>query len=246
MSELFAMFPHESGIALQRGIEIGIIFSSLLISHCFYILHSRKSRDSIHPLMDLSFEILLLARLVSSIPRPYWWIHSRKRLIAAQMERTPQMIASALYRIHGSPSVYERFLLYFYYGWLTITGGLAMLTPYRTPFGLAVWRHILLNIGCIVVHRIICVILFYYLINADLPRGLHPSVIASETVLIHFGVSPSPPKLSTDCSICYIEYSKSEKVRILPCGHDYHMVCIDEWLTRHRNRCPMCMHIVGS
>ncbi len=247
MSELFSLFPHESGIVMQRGIEIGIFFSTILISHCLVVLHSRTSRTSPHPLMDLGFEILLLARLVCSIPRPYMWVTTRRKFIDAQMQPTPQLVTQALLQIYETQNLFEKFLLYFYYGWLIITGVLSLVTPYRTEFSVAVWRHVLLNLGCIILHRILCIVIFYYLVNADIPRGLHQSVLENETLVFNFGGPPvDNNRVSTECSICYGDYVELEEVRVLKCGHNYHKDCIDEWLTRHRNRCPMCMHVVGS
>ncbi|XP_064417353.1 uncharacterized protein SI:CH211-59O9.10 [Latimeria chalumnae] len=43
----------------------------------------------------------------------------------------------------------------------------------------------------------------------------------------------------TQCHICFCDYSKGEKLRILPCLHDYHSKCIDRWLKESLS-CPIC------
>ncbi|XP_067914952.1 uncharacterized protein si:ch211-59o9.10 isoform X2 [Heterodontus francisci] len=43
----------------------------------------------------------------------------------------------------------------------------------------------------------------------------------------------------TQCHICFNDYSPGEKLRILPCLHDYHSQCIDRWL-KGNSSCPIC------
>ncbi|XP_058731015.1 RING-H2 finger protein ATL78-like [Vicia villosa] len=48
------------------------------------------------------------------------------------------------------------------------------------------------------------------------------------------------PSLDTECVICLSEFTKDEKVRILPkCNHGFHVCCIDKWLKEHSS-CPKC------
>uniref|UniRef100_A0A3Q2TK40 RING-type domain-containing protein n=1 Tax=Fundulus heteroclitus TaxID=8078 RepID=A0A3Q2TK40_FUNHE len=44
------------------------------------------------------------------------------------------------------------------------------------------------------------------------------------------------------CQICFCDYADGEKLRILPCFHDYHIQCIDRWLKVRRDNvtCPIC------
>ncbi|XP_059956482.1 E3 ubiquitin-protein ligase RLIM-like [Mesoplodon densirostris] len=41
------------------------------------------------------------------------------------------------------------------------------------------------------------------------------------------------------CSICLTEYTENSKLRILPCSHEYHIHCIDRWLSEN-STCPIC------
>ncbi|XP_055420479.1 E3 ubiquitin-protein ligase RLIM-like [Bubalus kerabau] len=41
------------------------------------------------------------------------------------------------------------------------------------------------------------------------------------------------------CTICLTEYTTGNMLRILPCTHEYHNQCIDQWLEEHSN-CPIC------
>uniref|UniRef100_A0A8D0KJA9 RING-type E3 ubiquitin transferase n=1 Tax=Sus scrofa TaxID=9823 RepID=A0A8D0KJA9_PIG len=41
------------------------------------------------------------------------------------------------------------------------------------------------------------------------------------------------------CSICITEYTEGNKIRILPCSHEFHIHCIDRWLAEN-STCPIC------
>ncbi|XP_027091370.1 receptor homology region, transmembrane domain- and RING domain-containing protein 2-like isoform X1 [Coffea arabica] len=45
---------------------------------------------------------------------------------------------------------------------------------------------------------------------------------------------------STTCAICLEDYIVGEKLRILPCHHKFHAICVDAWLTSWRTFCPVC------
>ncbi|KAF9992719.1 hypothetical protein BGZ65_011891 [Modicella reniformis] len=44
----------------------------------------------------------------------------------------------------------------------------------------------------------------------------------------------------TMCSICQTEYEVGDRVRTLPCYHQYHVSCIDPWLLKVVSMCPIC------
>ncbi|KAF7127337.1 hypothetical protein RHSIM_Rhsim11G0058100 [Rhododendron simsii] len=45
---------------------------------------------------------------------------------------------------------------------------------------------------------------------------------------------------SATCAICLEDYTIGEKLRILPCRHKFHALCVDAWLTTWRTFCPVC------
>jgi len=48
------------------------------------------------------------------------------------------------------------------------------------------------------------------------------------------------------CPICLEEYQLQDRVRTIPCFHEFHADCIDPWLA-HRAVCPICKHpVMGS
>nr|XP_048273608.1 E3 ubiquitin-protein ligase RLIM-like [Myodes glareolus] len=47
------------------------------------------------------------------------------------------------------------------------------------------------------------------------------------------------------CSVCFREYTTGNKLRKLPCSHEYHIYCIDRWLLEN-STCPICRRAVLS
>lgn len=42
------------------------------------------------------------------------------------------------------------------------------------------------------------------------------------------------------CYICLVEYEDGDEVRVLPCHHEFHRLCIDKWLKEIHRSCPLC------
>lgn len=42
------------------------------------------------------------------------------------------------------------------------------------------------------------------------------------------------------CPICLDDYQEGAELRILPCKHEFHTQCIDQWLTTRKRLCPLC------
>lgn len=45
---------------------------------------------------------------------------------------------------------------------------------------------------------------------------------------------------SATCAICLEDYNVGDRLRILPCRHKFHTICVDAWLTSWRTFCPVC------
>ena len=50
---------------------------------------------------------------------------------------------------------------------------------------------------------------------------------------------------TTECIICVRDFAVGDRVRWLQCPHAFHTECIDEWVLRHKNRCPLCQQHIG-
>jgi len=42
------------------------------------------------------------------------------------------------------------------------------------------------------------------------------------------------------CAVCLSDFAPPDTVRVLRCGHTFHPPCIDAWLTRRDDCCPLC------
>jgi len=42
------------------------------------------------------------------------------------------------------------------------------------------------------------------------------------------------------CSICLEDFKEGETIRVLPCDHVFHPLCVDEWLQKWNRCCPLC------
>ncbi|KAJ2118798.1 hypothetical protein IW147_006306 [Coemansia sp. RSA 720] len=43
-----------------------------------------------------------------------------------------------------------------------------------------------------------------------------------------------------NCAVCLDDFAVGDKVRMLPCQHYFHVLCIDPWLMKSSAVCPLC------
>ncbi|KAK9321623.1 hypothetical protein V1517DRAFT_339630 [Lipomyces orientalis] len=69
-----------------------------------------------------------------------------------------------------------------------------------------------------------------------------PPVAAQEDVDKSGGITKANEEHIGDrCLVCLSDFEEGEECRKLrQCGHLFHRMCIDEWLTTGRNSCPLC------
>ncbi|CDQ82658.1 unnamed protein product [Oncorhynchus mykiss] len=70
------------------------------------------------------------------------------------------------------------------------------------------------------------------------PRGLTKEqidILATRT----YGQASLEGEAGRACSVCINDYAQGNKLRRLPCAHEFHIHCIDRWLSEN-NTCPIC------
>ncbi|XP_072306927.1 E3 ubiquitin-protein ligase RNF6 [Eucyclogobius newberryi] len=70
------------------------------------------------------------------------------------------------------------------------------------------------------------------------PRGLTKEQI-DNLVTRTYGQASLEGEMGRACSVCINEYAQGNKLRRLPCSHEFHIHCIDRWLSEN-NTCPIC------
>lgn len=76
------------------------------------------------------------------------------------------------------------------------------------------------------------------------PRGLTKEQIDNLSTRT-YGQASLEGEMGRACSVCINEYAQGNKLRRLPCSHEFHIHCIDRWLSEN-NTCPICRQPVLS
>lgn len=89
----------------------------------------------------------------------------------------------------------------------------------------------------------------FFLLNEDDDddrlRGLTKEQIDNLSTR-NYGDVHTENEWSKTCSVCINEYATGNKLRQLPCAHEFHIHCIDRWLSEN-STCPICRQpVLGS
>ncbi|KAH6755095.1 RING/U-box superfamily protein [Perilla frutescens var. hirtella] len=74
-----------------------------------------------------------------------------------------------------------------------------------------------------------------------------PESVVDAFPLKYYKKSKNVESDSTDvrqCYICLSDYEEGDRLRVLPCNHEFHIPCIDKWLKEVNRVCPVCRHDV--
>lgn len=65
------------------------------------------------------------------------------------------------------------------------------------------------------------------------------SYIRPKLKVITYESPENLPDNNCTCTICFDEYQKGSRIKLLPCNHHFHVECIDEWFNI-KDSCPLC------
>jgi hypothetical protein len=78
-----------------------------------------------------------------------------------------------------------------------------------------------------------------YDVLLKLDETIPKKTVASE-VLDTFVTKTGHEFAEQSCGVCLVQFDGDDVVRCLPCAHPFHDECIQEWVTKWKNTCPLC------
>ncbi|XP_022741708.1 receptor homology region, transmembrane domain- and RING domain-containing protein 6-like [Durio zibethinus] len=84
----------------------------------------------------------------------------------------------------------------------------------------------------------------YVAIKPDISKN-----VVKEGSASNFRTRLSPGEVSAEgeiCCVCLSSMEEGDDMRVLPCLHRFHRVCVDRWLNACRKNCPVCRFSMGQ
>lgn len=103
----------------------------------------------------------------------------------------------------------------------------------------------LLDVIIVVILSPTVVMIFIYVLWRIRQRQISRQDIAPQQVVFNlptktFFVSKRVENAPQECAICLEDFVDDDELRIMPCKHEFHITCIDGWLTTRKKFCPIC------
>ncbi|TKY70306.1 goliath protein [Spatholobus suberectus] len=48
------------------------------------------------------------------------------------------------------------------------------------------------------------------------------------------------------CCVCLSRLKAEDEIRVLPCSHKFHKICVNRWLKGRHKTCPLCRFSMGA
>jgi len=76
----------------------------------------------------------------------------------------------------------------------------------------------------------------------EAPHASEEAIAALETVVWGGGEEGQ----ERECVVCQEGFGDGRVLKRMPCGHVFHGECLETWLRRHANNCPVCRREIKS
>ncbi|CAG8638417.1 27911_t:CDS:2, partial [Gigaspora margarita] len=103
----------------------------------------------------------------------------------------------------------------------------------------------LLDVIIVVILSLTVLVIFIYVLwrirqRQRRKRNLAPPQFVGDLPTKIFYRSKRQENEPQECVICLEDFVDEDELRIIPCFHEFHIKCIDSWLTTRHRFCPIC------
>eukprot|EP00931_Biecheleriopsis_adriatica_P030386 TRINITY_DN17913_c0_g1_i2.p1 TRINITY_DN17913_c0_g1~~TRINITY_DN17913_c0_g1_i2.p1 ORF type:complete len:232 (-),score=10.42 TRINITY_DN17913_c0_g1_i2:67-762(-) len=207
-----AIFPHEAAMISKRTLEFGSCVTTSFILHNTYLVWNTTVQTAS---CDQWLYVLCCTRIVCFLPRPRIWLQKHRSFREALDQPTPQLLREKLKTAMNTCPAWLVWLDFVYYSWLVLLPCIICFGP-ETEFAQKLWSHYKLWWCNTISTRLLNILLFAWLRNSKINRGVSRRVLDEHTQVIDFS-SPWKWPGDAECGICLQEYQGSDRIRISEC-----------------------------